>query len=134
MIYCVDDEKLKEMFSEFGNVTSPKLSEMIWKDDRKETTYIAFAQRKEDSQAHTYRALFSQIRAPGSMSSPLTRLHHPPGEPMPADRTRMLGERLYPLVEKHESLHVAKLTGMLAVGDESSRYLAPDGVRRRTQV
>lgn len=46
----------------------------------------------------------------------------------------MLGERLYPLVEKHESLHVAKLTGMLAVGDESSRYLAPDGVRRRTQV
>ncbi|CDY21387.1 BnaA09g30400D [Brassica napus] len=101
MIYCVDDEKLKEMFSEFGNVTSPKLSEMIWKDDRKETTYIAFAQRKEDSQAHTYR---------------------------------MLGERLYPLVEKHESLHVAKLTGMLAVGDESSRYLAPDGVRRRTQV
>ncbi|CAG7864933.1 unnamed protein product [Brassica rapa] len=101
MIYCVDDEKRKEMFSEFGNVTSPKLSEMIWKDDRKETTYIAFAQRKEDSQAHTYR---------------------------------MLGERLYPLVEKHESLHVAKLTGMLAVGDESSRYLAPDGVRRRTQV
>lgn len=34
-----------------------QLSEMIWKDDRKETTYIAFAQRKEDSQAHTYRVL-----------------------------------------------------------------------------
>ena len=25
MIYCVDDEKLKEMFSEFGNVTSSKV-------------------------------------------------------------------------------------------------------------
>ncbi|WZZ58515.1 hypothetical protein YC2023_058622 [Brassica napus] len=36
----VDNEKLKvkEMFSEFGNVTSSKLSEMVWEDDRKETT------------------------------------------------------------------------------------------------
>ncbi|KAG7592665.1 RNA recognition motif domain [Arabidopsis thaliana x Arabidopsis arenosa] len=100
----VDDEKLKEMFSEYGNVTSSKvmlnpqglsrgfgfvaysnpeealraLSEMNGKMIGRKQLYIALAQRKEDRRAHL-QALFSQIRAPGPMSG----FHHSPGGPMP---------------------------------------------------
>ncbi|KAG2241296.1 hypothetical protein Bca52824_096720 [Brassica carinata] len=37
----------------------------------------------------------------------------------PVDRTRILGERLYQLVERQEPLHVAKVTGMLLEMDKS---------------
>ncbi|CAN7034714.1 hypothetical protein IGI04_032143 [Brassica rapa subsp. trilocularis] len=103
----VDDEKLKEMFSEFGNVTSSKvmvnpqgisrgfgfvaysnpeeasraLNEMNGKMIGRKPLYIALAQRKEDRQAHL-QALFSQIRAPESMQSPMTGFNHPRGGPM----------------------------------------------------
>ncbi|CAA0233792.1 unnamed protein product [Arabidopsis thaliana] len=106
----VDDEKLKEMFSEYGNVTSSKvmlnpqgmsrgfgfvaysnpeealraLSEMNGKMIGRKPLYIALAQRKEDRRAHL-QALFSQIRAPGPMSG----FHHPPGGPMPGPPQHM---------------------------------------------
>ncbi|EFH65105.1 hypothetical protein ARALYDRAFT_339396 [Arabidopsis lyrata subsp. lyrata] len=107
----VNDEKLKEMFSEYGNVTSCKvmmnsqglsrgfgfvaysspeeasraLSEMNGKMIGRKPLYVAFAQRKEERRAHL-QTLFTHIRSPGTMSpipSPMPGFHHhPPGGPM----------------------------------------------------
>ncbi|KAL1212459.1 Polyadenylate-binding protein 5 [Cardamine amara subsp. amara] len=107
----VNDEKLKEMFSEYGSVTSCKvmmnsqglsrgfgfvaysspeeatraMTEMNGKMIGRKPLYIALAQRKEDRRAHL-QTLFTQIRSPGTMSpmpSPMPGFHHhPPGGPM----------------------------------------------------
>ncbi|XP_010471183.1 PREDICTED: polyadenylate-binding protein 5 isoform X1 [Camelina sativa] len=107
----VNDEKLKEMFSEYGNVTSCKvmmnaqglsrgfgfvaysnpeealraLNEMNGKMIGRKPLYIALAQRKEERRAHL-QSLFTHIRSPGTMSpipSPMPGFHHhPPGGPM----------------------------------------------------
>ncbi|KFK41598.1 hypothetical protein AALP_AA2G149300 [Arabis alpina] len=104
----VNDEKLKEMFSEYGNVTSCKvmmnsqglsrgfgfvayanpeealkaLNEMNGKMIGKKPLYIALAQRKEERRAHL-QSLFSHIRPSGALSSgPMPGFHHPPGGPM----------------------------------------------------
>ncbi|EOA34410.1 hypothetical protein CARUB_v10021938mg [Capsella rubella] len=107
----VNDEKLKDIFSEYGNVTSCKvmtsaqglsrgfgfvaysnpeeasraLNEMNNKMIGRKPLYIALAQRKEERRAHL-QSLFTHIRSPGTMSpipSPMPGFHHhPPGGPM----------------------------------------------------
>ncbi|KAL6003333.1 hypothetical protein ACLOJK_023556 [Asimina triloba] len=88
----IDDEKLKELFSEFGIITSCKvmfnplgqskgsgfvafstpeeankaLNEMNGKMIGRKPLYVAVAQRKEERKAH-----FSQLRAPGGMAPAL---------------------------------------------------------------
>ncbi|CAN8235479.1 unnamed protein product [Cochlearia groenlandica] len=107
----VNDEKLKEMFSEYGSVTSCKVminaqglskgfgfvayskpeealravNEMNGKMIGKKPLYIAVAQRKEERRNHL-KSLFAHMRPNGSLSStpsPMPRFHHhPPGGPM----------------------------------------------------
>lgn len=88
----IDDEKLKELFSEFGTITSCKvmldqqgvskgsgfvafstpeeankaLAEMNGKMIGRKPLYVAVAQRKEERKARL-QARFAQIRAPGGM-------------------------------------------------------------------
>ncbi|ESQ28031.1 hypothetical protein EUTSA_v10018219mg [Eutrema salsugineum] len=107
----VNDEKLKEMFSEYGNVTSCKvmmnsqglsrgfgfvaysnpeeasraLNEMNGKMIGRKPLYIALAQRKEERRNHLQN-LFSHMR-PGGAVSPMPSAmpglhHHPPGGPI----------------------------------------------------
>ncbi|CAN6938209.1 unnamed protein product [Brassica oleracea] len=107
----VNDEKLKEMFSEYGNVTSCKvmmnsegvsrgfgfvayscpeealraMNEMNGKMIGRKPLYIALAQRKEERRNHL-QTLFSHMRPNGTMSpmaSPMPGFHHhPPGGAM----------------------------------------------------
>ncbi|KAJ4909495.1 Polyadenylate-binding protein 5 [Raphanus sativus] len=105
----VDDEKLKEMFSEYGNVTSSKvmmnsgglsrgfgfvaystpeeaskaMNEMNGKMIGAKPLYIALAQRKEERRTHL-QTKFSHMRPNGTMT-PMTMPgfhHHPPGGAM----------------------------------------------------
>ncbi|KAL7154579.1 hypothetical protein ABFS83_03G011000 [Erythranthe nasuta] len=90
---CVNDEKLKELFSEFGTITSCKLmrdpngmskgagfvafsnpeeaakalKEMNGKMIGRKPLYVAVAQRKEERKGWL-QAHFAQIRSPGTMS------------------------------------------------------------------
>ncbi|KAK5840151.1 hypothetical protein PVK06_009034 [Gossypium arboreum] len=57
----IGDEKLKKMFSEFGNITSCKLAEMNGKMIVSKPLYVAPAQRKEERRAQL-QAQFSQMR------------------------------------------------------------------------
>uniref|UniRef100_A0A565B0T1 Polyadenylate-binding protein n=1 Tax=Arabis nemorensis TaxID=586526 RepID=A0A565B0T1_9BRAS len=106
----VNDEKLKEMFSEYGNVTSCKvmmnsqglsrgfgfvayanseealkaLKEMNGKMIGRKPLYIALAQRKEERRAHL-QSLFSHMRPAGTLSPmpSMPGFHHlPSGGPM----------------------------------------------------
>ncbi|KAG5409899.1 hypothetical protein IGI04_006218 [Brassica rapa subsp. trilocularis] len=96
----VDDEKLKEMFSEYGNVTSSKvmmnsgglsrgfgfvaysLPEEASKAERK-PLYVALAQRKEERRNYL-QTKFSQMRPNGTMTPiPMPGFHqHPSGGAM----------------------------------------------------
>ncbi|KAH9691976.1 polyadenylate-binding protein [Citrus sinensis] len=100
----INDEKLKELFSEFGTITSCKvmvdqhgfskgsgfvafsmleeatraLNEMNGKMIGRKPLYVAVAQRKEERKARL-QAQFAQIRAPGGMSplaSGIPGYHH----------------------------------------------------------
>ncbi|KAG4908019.1 hypothetical protein AAZX31_20G158200 [Glycine max] len=112
------DEKLKDLFSEFGTITSCKvmidsngrskgsgfvsfstpeeaskaLNEMNGKLIGRKPLYVAVAQRKEERKAHL-QAQFAQIRAPGGMA-PLPAgipLYHP-GAPRLAPQQLYYGQ------------------------------------------
>ncbi|KAL2334981.1 hypothetical protein Fmac_016194 [Flemingia macrophylla] len=112
----INDEKLKEMFSEFGTITSCKvmvdmyghskgsgfvafstpdeasraMNEMYGKMIGRKPLYVAVAQRKEERKARL-QAQFSQLQAQGGMA-PLS-----PGVPgyHPAAATRLAPQQLY---------------------------------------
>uniref|UniRef100_M4CUT9 Polyadenylate-binding protein n=1 Tax=Brassica campestris TaxID=3711 RepID=M4CUT9_BRACM len=105
----VDDEKLKEMFSEYGNVTSSKvmmnsgglsrgfgfvayslpeeaskaMNDMSGKKIGKKPLYVALAQRKEERRNYL-QTKFSQMRPNGTMTPiPMPGFHqHPSGGAM----------------------------------------------------
>ncbi|CAH8337396.1 unnamed protein product [Eruca vesicaria subsp. sativa] len=100
----VDDEKLKEVFSEYGNVTSTKvmmnsaglsrgfgfvaysspeeaskaMNEMNGKMMGKKPLYIALAQRKEERRNRLTQTKFALVRPNGTMITPvpIPMLHH----------------------------------------------------------
>ncbi|MBA0828072.1 hypothetical protein Goarm_012795 [Gossypium armourianum] len=76
----IGDEKLKKMFSEFGNITSCKLAEMNGKMIVSKLLYVAPAQRKEERRAQL-QAQFSQMR-PLAIPSAAPRMPvYPSGAP-----------------------------------------------------
>ncbi|RID74892.1 hypothetical protein BRARA_B01968 [Brassica rapa] len=111
----VDDEKLKEMFSEYGNVTSSKvmmnsgglsrgfgfvayslpeeaskaMNEMSGRMIGKKPLYVALAQRKEERRNYL-QTKFSQMRPNGAMTPiPMPGFHqHPSGGAMAVPRPR----------------------------------------------
>ncbi|XP_058111019.1 polyadenylate-binding protein 3 [Magnolia sinica] len=115
----IDDEKLKELFAEFGNITSCKVmldpvgqsrgsgfvafstpeeanravNEMNGKMIGRKPLYVAVAQRKEERKARL-QAHFAQLRAPGAMSpampSSLPGFH--PGAPRLAPQQLYFGQ------------------------------------------
>ncbi|KAL1192246.1 Polyadenylate-binding protein 3 [Cardamine amara subsp. amara] len=151
----VDDEKLKEMFSEFGNVTSSKvmlnpqgtsrgfgfvaysnpeealraLNEMNGKMIGRKPLYIALAQRKEDRRAHL-QALFSQIRAPGPMSG----FHLPPGGPMPGPPQQMyLGQNGSSLVPS-QPIRYGFQPPFMRPGSGPGNFIMPYPLQRQPQT
>ncbi|KAJ0231995.1 Polyadenylate-binding protein 5 [Hirschfeldia incana] len=108
----VDDEKLKEMFSEYGNVTSSKvminsgglsrgfgfvafsspedaskaMNEMNVKMVGKKPLYVALAQRKEERRNHL-QTKFSLVRPNGTTNPGFH--HHPPGGAMAGTHHQM---------------------------------------------
>ncbi|KAI3802402.1 hypothetical protein L1987_30534 [Smallanthus sonchifolius] len=78
----IDDDKLKELFSEYGMITSCKLSEINGKMIVSKPLYVALAQRKEERRARL-QAQFSQMRPVAmspSMMAPRMPMY-PPGAP-----------------------------------------------------
>ncbi|KHG04776.1 Polyadenylate-binding 2 -like protein [Gossypium arboreum] len=76
----IGDEALKELFSEFGTITSCKLAEMNGKMVVSKPLYVALAQRKEERRARL-QAQFSQMR-PLAISSVSPRIPmYPSGAP-----------------------------------------------------
>ncbi|XP_022750242.1 polyadenylate-binding protein 3 isoform X2 [Durio zibethinus] len=63
----MDSENLKELFSEFGTITSCKLNGMNGMMIGKKPLYVAFAQRKEERKARL-QSYFAQLRTHGAMS------------------------------------------------------------------
>ncbi|KAJ0086686.1 hypothetical protein Patl1_07968 [Pistacia atlantica] len=59
------------------------------------------------------------IESPRPGPVPISTLTSALASASPADRTRMLGEQLYPLVESVEPVHVSKVTGMLLEMDQT---------------
>ncbi|CAK9174162.1 unnamed protein product [Ilex paraguariensis] len=114
----INDEKLKDLFSEFGNITSCKvmvglhgvskgagfvafsspeeatraMNEMNGKMIGHKPLYVAVAQRKEERRARL-QARFSQLRAPGGMSPlPAGMPGFHPGAPRLAPQQLYLGQ------------------------------------------
>ncbi|WCJ43281.1 Polyadenylate-binding protein 5 [Euphorbia peplus] len=113
----VNDEKLKELFSEFGSVTSCKvmidnqglskgsgfvafgtpeeaskaLNEMNGKMIGRKPLYVAVAQRKEERKARL-QAQFAQIRAPGGLSPLPSGIPGYPGAPRLAPQQLYFGQ------------------------------------------
>ncbi|KAI3919908.1 hypothetical protein MKW98_001164 [Papaver atlanticum] len=114
----INDEKLKELFSEFGSITSSKVmldpqgvskgsgfvafstaeeatravTEMNGKMIGRKPLYVAVAQRKEERRARL-QAHFAQMRAPGAMAplpSGMTGFH--PGGPRLAPQPLYFGQ------------------------------------------
>ncbi|KHG04753.1 Polyadenylate-binding 2 -like protein [Gossypium arboreum] len=75
----IGDETLKELFSEFGNITSCKLAEMNGKMVVSKPLYVAVAQRKEERRARL-QAQFSQMRPIIPSVAPRMPMF-PPGAP-----------------------------------------------------
>ncbi|KAI9199931.1 hypothetical protein LWI28_000455 [Acer negundo] len=131
----INDEKLKELFSEFGTITSTKvlldpqgqskcsgfvafstpeeatkaLNEMNGKMIGRKPLYVAVAQRKEERKARLQRSGLIPV---STLTSSLVSAS-------PADRNRILGEQLYPPVESIEHVHASKVTGMLLEMDQT---------------
>ncbi|XP_075674476.1 polyadenylate-binding protein 3-like [Castanea sativa] len=111
----INDDKLKELFSEFGTITSSKvmldpqghskgsgfvafstpeeatkaLNEMSGKMIGRKPLFVAVAQRKEDRKAQL-QARFAQMRTPGGMA-PLPSGYHP-GAPRFASQQLYFGQ------------------------------------------
>ncbi|KAF7140837.1 hypothetical protein RHSIM_Rhsim06G0093100 [Rhododendron simsii] len=222
----INDEKLKEVFSEFGNITSCKvmldaqgankgfgfvafsnpeeatraLNAMNDKMIGQKPLYVAVAQRKEERRVHL-QAHFAQLRSSGGIAPLPTEMpeFHPGGPrlapqqlyigqgtpsmlpPQPAgfgfqqqllpsmysgvapnfimpiqvqrqaqtghrvgsrrggnphqmQQHQMLGEQLYPLVERLERDHAGKVTGMLLEMDQTEvlhLIESPDSLKKR---
>ncbi|CAD5316945.1 unnamed protein product [Arabidopsis thaliana] len=154
----VNDEKLKEMFSEYGNVTSCKVmmnsqglsrgfgfvaysnpEEALLAMIGRKPLYVALAQRKEERQAHL-QSLFTQIRSPGTMSpvpSPMSGFHHhPPGGPMSGAHHPMFighnGQGLVPSQPMGYGYQVQFMPGMRP-GAGPPNFMMPFPLQRQTQ-
>ncbi|ONK59382.1 uncharacterized protein A4U43_C08F5860 [Asparagus officinalis] len=112
-----DDEKLFDLFSKFGTITSCKvmtdslgqskgygfvafsspeeanrvLREMNGKMVGRKPLYVAVAQRKEERRA-TLQAKFSQVRSPGPLSPAMPTMSYHPGAPRLAPQHLYYGQ------------------------------------------
>ncbi|CAN8239387.1 unnamed protein product [Cochlearia groenlandica] len=155
----VNDEKLKEMFSEYGNVTSCKvmmnsqglsrgfgfvaysnpeealraLNEMNGKMIGRKPLYIALAQRKEERRNHL-QSLFSQMRPGGTMSPMPGFHHHVPGGPMPGPNHPMyIGQNGQGMLPSHPYGYQLQLMPGVRPGAGPGNFMMPYPLQRQNQ-